>query len=1360
MSTDGFVRRPRIAPPRAPGGEVALTAPPEIPRPVPPALLMRLMPVVMVVAVVGMLAMMVMMGRNLLANPFMLMFPMMMLMSMVGMMAGMRGSGGPKRAAELNEERKDYFRYLDQVRRDVRKTGGAQLQSLIWSHPEPADLRAVAGTRRMWERRPNDPDFGHVRVGVGSHRLATKLARPETGPLEDLEPVSTVALRRFVRTHSVVHGLPTALSLRAFPAINIEGRPDETRMLVRAMLMEYVTFHGPDHAAVAIICADPDAEAWSWAKWLPHLQHPVDRDGMGAARMMYRSLAELETSMAAELLERGRFMRNAQPTAGRIHLLVIIDDGYVSGTERIVSDAGLDSVTVLDLTAPQGGLAVRRGLQLVVADGTVAARSAAGVEQFATSDPVTIAEAQTLARALARYRVATAAQIVSLGDESRAVPGLMELLKIPDAAQIDPASVWRPRNDRERLRVPIGITPDGTPVEIDIKESAENGMGPHGLCIGATGSGKSEFLRTLVLSMVTTHSPDQLNMVLVDFKGGATFLGLESLAHVAAVITNLEEEIALVDRMKDALSGEMTRRQELLRSAGNFANVTEYERARAAGAALDPLPALFIIVDEFSELLSQKPDFADLFVMIGRLGRSLRVHLLLASQRLEENKLRGLDSHLSYRIGLRTFSANESRAVLGITDAYHLPSVPGSGYLKSDADDPLRFNACYVSGAYESPAGNAPGRTGGGQRGGGQEPVVFTAAPVPVRTPVAAAPARGPLGRPELPPPPGSPEAELELPPGTPAETVPKTLLNVVVDRLRGHGRPAHEVWLPPLDESPSVDMLLPDPDWRSPVNRHGRLWWPIGVIDKPYEQRRDVLIVDLSAGQGNLAVVGGPQSGKSTTLRSIIMAAAATHTPEQVQFYCLDFGGGTLAGLSDIPHVGSVAGRMDIDRVRRTVAEMVTLLHQREERFRELGIESIHEFRRRKAELAQRSPAEQAADPLSQDLFGDVFLVVDGWATIRAEFDVLEPAFNALAAQGLSYGIHLMIGATRWGEIRPAVKDLVGTRLELRLGDPSDSEMDRRTAVLVPVGRPGRGLTPEKLHMLVALPRLDSSSDPATLSDGIALARSQFAELYGDRRAPAVRMLPLRVPREQVLAEAAKHGVECSATRVVVGLGENELAPLVMDFDAQPHLMAFADVECGKTTLLRNIVLGITENSTAEQARVILIDYRRTMLGVLEGQQLAGYSTSGQTSFDMIKEVAAYLRQRIPGSDITPQQLRDRSWWTGPEIYIVVDDYDMVATGAGNPLEPLLEFIPQARDIGMHLIVARRSGGASRALYDKVLGMMKDLSVDALLMSAPKDEGKLLGDVRSGKLAPGRGTLVSRARENEMVQVSYLPPV
>ncbi|MBU3064906.1 type VII secretion protein EccCa [Nocardia sp. NEAU-G5] len=1339
MSTDRFVRTTRLAPPRAPGGEVVLNPPPELTRTIPGGLLLKLMPLVMVVAVVGMVALMITTGgRGVLSNPLSLMFPMMMVMSMVGTFAG-GGRGGGKKAAELNEDRKDYFRYLEQLRRDVRKTGALQREALEWSHPDPADLQSLIGTRRMWERRPNDPDFAHVRVGVGSHRIATKLARPETGPLEDLEPVSTVALRRFVRTHSVVHDLPTAISLRAFPAINVEGDRAQTRALMRSMLMELTAFHGPDHLAIAVVCADPDSEAWSWAKWLPQILHATMRDGMGQARMMYSSLAELERALADELSQRGRFMRNAPPTAGRMHLVVVIDDGFVDGSERLVAEAGLDSVTVIDLTAPATGLAVRRGLRLVLTDGTLAARSAVGAEEFAAADLTRPAQARAFARDIARYRIAMA-EVLNLDDDTRADPGLMSLLKISDAAQIDPNMVWRPRTTRERLRVPIGVTPDGTPVELDIKESAENGMGPHGLCIGATGSGKSEFLRTLILSMVTTHSPDLLNLVLVDFKGGATFLGLDPLPHVAAVITNLEEELSMVDRMRDALAGELNRRQELLRAAGNFANVTEYEKARANGALLDPLPALFVVVDEFSELLSQKPDFADLFVMIGRLGRSLRVHLLLASQRLEENRMRGLDSHLSYRIGLRTFSASESRQVLGITDAYHLPSVPGSGYLKSDAADPLRFNGAYVSGPYVSARG---ARQSGGMSAGGRPAALFTARPVEITEPPKPAHV-------ELP--------DLDTLLGTTEPAGPeKTMLQVVVERLSGHGRPAHEVWLPPLDVSPSLDMLLPDPEWSSPRNRNGRLWMPIGIIDKPYEQKREVLTIDLAGAQGNVAVVGGPQSGKSTTLRTIIMAAAATHTPEQAQFYCLDFGGGTLAALTDLPHVGSTAGRLESDRVRRTIAELTTLMRQREERFRALGIESMREFRMRKAELLGLPEPDRAAYPLSADHFGDVFLVIDGWAAFREEFEPLESMVNAIATQGLSYGIHLMVAASRWLEIRPVVKDQIGTRLELRLGEPSDSEMNRRAAALVPIGRPGRGITRDSMHMLVALPRVDSDTDPLTIAEGVASAREQFAELYGGRRAPAVRMLPAEVKRDDVAAAVEAVCADLGPTRVAVGLGESELQPVILNFDAEPHLMIFADVESGKTTVLRNIVAGVVERSTPDEARVILVDYRRTMLGLVEGDHLAGYTTSSQTSIPMLKEVAGYLARRIPGADITPQQLRDRSWWTGPEIYVVVDDYEMVV--ANNPLLALLELLPQARDIGLHVVIARRAGGASRALYDPVLGPLKDLSVSALLMSAPKDEGVLLGGVRSSALPPGRGTLVSRSRGNEMIQVTFFPP-
>nr|WP_165588712.1 type VII secretion protein EccCa [Mycolicibacterium komanii]CRL74556.1 putative FtsK/SpoIIE family protein [Mycolicibacterium komanii] len=1349
MSTKGFVRRLRVAPPRMPGGEVNLAPPPEVPRAIPGNLVMKLMPFVMIVAVIGMIALMVTVGgRDLTRNPMFLIFPMMMVMSMAGMFMGGNARTG-KAAAELNEERKDYFSYLANLRDEADTTGEEQRTALEWSHPDPRALADVVGTRRMWERRPSDADYCHVRVGIGTHRLATRLMAPETGPPEDLEPVSTVALRRFVKTHSVVHALPTAVSLRAFPTITFEGDRRLTQQLVRSMVLELCTFHGPDHVQVAVVTANPDGDTWNWAKWLPHAQHPTIRDGMGSMRLLFPTLELLESTLADELNERGRFSRNAQPTQGLKQLVVVVDDGFVTGEERLVTDAGMDSVTVLDLNGPRDAAAARRGLQVVVeedVDGQhVAARTAVGVERFATPDAVTLAEAETTARRIGQYRPANAAHIVSLEPDSRAVdPGLMALLKISDAAEIVPETVWRSRSPRERLRVPIGITPNGQPLELDIKEAAEGGMGPHGLCIGATGSGKSEFLRTLVLSLVTSHSPEALNLVLVDFKGGATFLGFEGLAHVAAIITNLEDELTLVDRMRDALAGEMNRRQELLRAAGNFSKVSEYEHARANGADLEPLPALFVIVDEFSELLAQKPDFAELFVMIGRLGRSLHMHLLLASQRLEEGKLRGLDSHLSYRIGLKTFSAGESRTVLGVPDAYHLPSVPGSAFLKCDASEPIRFNSSYVSGEYVKP--RVAVRSGRASHLGALAPKLFTATPVKKDTPPAVA-VPDPL--------PGDPPAEERKAAPMPAKS---TLLDVAVGRLRGHGRPAHEVWLPPLDESPAVNDLLPDSEWASPANLNGRLWMPVGVVDRPYDQRRDVLTVDLSGAQGNVAVVGGPQSGKSTALRALIMSAAATHTPEQIQFYCLDFGGGTLTGLAKLPHVGGVAGRMDADAIRRTVAEVAGVLRAREQLFRDLSIESMRDLRQRKAELTTLPPEEVARHPLSRDRHGDVVLVVDGWASIKSDFESLDPVLQSLAIQGLSYGIHLAISASRWMEIRPAVKDMLGTRIELRLGDPIDSEVGRRAAELVPIGRPGRGINPERLHILIGLPRLDSSSDVEDLPSGVAGAVEAMRAHYGEREAPRVRMLPHDVDRDAVV-NAARAAGQLSKSRIAIGINEEELAPVVVDFDAQPHLVAFADTECGKTGLLRNIAAGVMENASPTEAKIILVDFRRSMLGAIAEEYLGGYATAPQSCTELMTALAQALSERMPPNDITQQQLKERSWWSGPDLFVMIDDYDLIPGGSlSHPLGPLVEYLPQARDIGLRVIVTRRSGGAGRAMLDPIIGRLKDLTCNGLIMSGDKAEGPLFGGYKASAMAPGRGMLVSRSLKSGVIQLSRMP--
>jgi len=875
-------------------------------------------------------------------------------------------------------------------------------------------------------------------------------------------------------------------------------------------------------------------------------------------------------------------------------------------------------------------------------------------------------------------------------------------------------------------------------VELDIKEAAAEGMGPHGLCIGATGSGKSEFLRTLVLGMLATHSSSTLNFVLVDFKGGATFLGLDKAPHVSAVITNLADEVTLVDRMKDALAGEMNRRQEALKNGGNFKNVWEYEKARENGADLDPLPALFIVCDEFSELLAAKPDFIDLFVAIGRLGRSLQMHMLLASQRLEEGKLRGLDSHLSYRIGLKTFSAAESRAAIGVPDAFELPSVPGGGYLKYDTSTLVRFKASYVSGPYRPAGIQAAGPAATVVRAD-KRPQLFV--PDFVELPKEPEPAP-------------SEAAPVVAAPQQPEEAVEPSELDVIVSRLIGQGPPAHEVWLPPLKDPNSLDTLLPnlnptDDRGLSPVGffGNGRLQVPLGIIDRPYEQRRDPLWADFSGAAGHGVIVGGPQSGKSTMLRTLIMSMALTHTPEEAQFYCLDLGGGTLAGLADLPHVGGVAvARREPDKARRIVAELTTLLTEREGRFGAMGIDSMTEFRNRKRR------GEIRAD---QDPFGDAFLIVDNWRALRDDFEELEGTITRLATQGLSYGVHVVIAANRWADIRPAIKDMIGTRFELRLGDPTESDIDRRVAVNIPSGRPGRGLTREKLHMLGGLPRIDGSSDPETIAAGVADAVGKIKGAWRGRAAPQVRLLPDMITYEDVLQLDGQR----DSKLIPIGVNEEDLQPIYLDFNAEPHFYAFADGESGKTNLLRQIARGISERFTAKEALILLVDYRRTMLGFVQGDSLLGYAVSAAQLESMVGDVFNSMTRRLPGPDVTQEQLKTRSWWKGPELFILVDDYDLVATSTNNPLRKISDFLPQAKDVGLHLVVVRRTGGASKAMYDPIIGKLKEIAAPGMVMNGSRDEGALVGNIKASAMPPGRGNLLTRKNGKQLIQVSWIQP-
>ncbi|MFF0338324.1 type VII secretion protein EccCa [Kribbella sp. NPDC004875] len=1293
MSTTIVSRPPRRDGPALPTGDVTLDPPPALPQPAGKQLSQYVMMVPMLAGGAAMALMYSTLGGGgrmsyIVGGLFGL--------SALGTAAvAFAGQGAPRR--EMARARRGYLRHLSQQRIRARRAVVQQRTALSYLHPEPTQLWTLVESYRLWERRRNDADFAIVRVGTGAQPLATPIAPPDTAPLEELEPLSAGALRRFITTYSTVPGLPVAMALRGFARVYVDGDPDRARSLARALVAQLATFHSPDDLLVAAVVGPDTRAEWEWLKWLPHAHHPEKSDALGPIRLVSKSVPDLESVLDDLLAQRPRFDPAASSRVDGPHVVVLIDGGDVVGSDHLMTGSGVEGVSVIDLTTQPPRLLDRSTVLLDVADdGTLTSVTADGESEVGTADSFTSQDAEALARLLAPLRLSAGTD----GDESFASAfGLTDLLSLGDPYDFDPVRHWGPRPNRDRLRVRFGVTADGTPVELDLKESAQDGMGPHGLLIGATGSGKSELLRTLVLALAATHPSDSLNFALVDFKGGATFTKLDRLPHTSAVITNLNEELALVDRMSDAISGELVRRQELLRRAGNYESVREYELARAAGADLPEVPTLLVICDEFSELLSAKPDFIDMFNQIGRLGRALGVHLLLASQKLEEGRLRGLDAHLSYRIGLRTFSAMDSRVVLGIPDAYELPRAPGHGFLQIGTETLIRFRSAYVSGVHRSAVSSAA--TGNEVA---DEVAEYTSAYVSLPAAVAEA------------------EEEPE------EDGVGEKLLDILVDRLANKGKPAHQIWLPPLDAPPPLTELLPaltvDPDRGLTVaaaSARGGLRVPIGLVDKPHEQRRDPLVVDLSAAAGHAVIVGGPRSGKSTAIRTLISALALTHTPREVQFYCLDFGGGSLAGLRDLPHVGGVASRLDVGAVRRTVAEVLQLLTNRERLFAEHGVEGMAAYRER------RAAGEFAGDP-----WGDVFLMVDGWTVLRSDFEELETTLAEIAGRGLAYGVHVVATCSRWFDLRGTIRDLFGTKVELRLGDPSDSMVDRKAAMSVPAETPGRGLTDKAQHFVVATPDADLGA--------------QLAAAWPVSGAPRVRLLPVQLEVSEltaVLRRREDSGGEIPAG-LPVGLAERDLGPAYVDFDADPHLLVFGDTESGKTGLVRWIVRSLVERYEPTEARIILVDYRRSV--AVQGTHVVGTFTEPRSVEKMVAELGPVLDRRLSGE------------WTGPQIHVLVDDYDLVAGQTANPLNGLVDYLAHGRDIGLHVVITRRTGGAGRAIYEPLIARLRDLGTPGLLLSGDRSEGPLLGTVRPQPLPPGRARQVTRRGDVNLIQLVDCP--
>ncbi|WP_432990727.1 type VII secretion protein EccCb [Dactylosporangium sp. CA-233914] len=1334
MSRLAFHRPARYLLPALPTDRIVLPVPPEVPEPNQANSAWNL--VLPLLSSVGMAAYMASFGQ-----PATIIIGSIFFVTSVGAVVAMYMGQRQTRGVATRKQRRRYRSHLKLIRRQARENADAQRTVAALAHPEPLRLWSIGiSGHRVWERRRSDDDFLKVRLGRGAVQLTTPIElNPQTDPLTDYDWESLAAAHRLVERFGRVADQPMVVDVGGAGVISVLGPVPAAEEIARVLLCQVGVFHAPDDVLVAVETAGSDR--WEWAKWLPHTIDPDLRDEAGELSLVAESPAALSDFLEADLRRRadmqasrrGQFGGAQDGGAQRLIVLFARFDPFSEwGRSELMSallsaagpQLGVTLVFLVEREADEPSrvdLRIRcSGADRLVTEGRTELVVTPADDCLA--DRLTPGLAELVVRSLAPLRLSdereqVLARIVSLTE--------MVLGGDPMTAEI--TGRWIRAGDPRLLRAPIGTDGDGNPVVLDIKESAQGGSGPHGLIVGATGSGKSELLRTLVTGLSLTHSPDLLSFVLIDFKGGAAFAPLTGLPHVAGLITNLADDAAMIDRVLAALMGEQQRRQRMLRDAGNIDSIREYQTRRAAGATapdgrpLDPLPYLLIIVDEFGELLSGRPDFTELFVQIGRVGRSLGMHLLMATQRLEEGRLRGLDSHLSYRICLRTFSASESRTVIGTPDAYNLPPIPGSAYLKVDESIYQRLRVAHVSAPYVTPdlRDLATGRSA-----------------VPVVPFVLRSAARQSTAEPEVPAPPTDGG---------------RTELQVVVERLMSVLNPAHQVWLPPLPSALALDHLIglvSDQPGRGYSARHwpltGSLAVPLGLLDLPLRQEQEALVMDFGGAHGNLVVVGAPRTGRSTLLRTIMLAGMLTHTPEEMQFYCVDFGGGTLHMFADAPHVGSVAGRTDPDLASRMFAEIRSLVGERERTFRALGIDSIADFRNRRR-----------AGKLPEDLrAADIFLLIDNWGAVRAEFDWAEQVVTEIAARGLGAGVHLVLTSGRWNDIRPALRDSIGTRIELRLNDPTESEVNRRLAARVPANVPGRGLNPAGLFCQFVLPRMDGQDTTDGLREAQHDVLAKIAAGWPGRPAPPIRLLPPRIEVSDVAVP-----VDAAPTAVPIGIAESDLLPVTIDLThGDPHLLIFGDSGAGKSTMVRTWLTGLCARQSAWDIRVVLVDSRHSLLDAVPADHLAAYAGDAVTARAYVEQVAGKLQERMPPAGITPQQMRARDWWDGPDIYVVADDYDLLPSGSEAPLAPLAVFLPHAREVGLHVVLARRVSGMARVLADPLFNRIREMGCDGLVLSGDSREGTVLGNERAAARPPGRGVLVERGRSGRLIQVAVTP--
>jgi len=1005
--------------------------------------------------------------------------------------------------------------------------------------------------RRLWWRRPADPDFLSLRLGTSSGLASFKVSLPKS--IDQNEPLIPLAVE-IIDAYHTVQKLPSFIDFKEAGSTAIAGKSEtEAYGLARRLILDLLVHHSPQDVELVILTDTEDAEKrWEWLKWAPHTRaiYQGERNRRLAfdATIIDRSIEWLRTEFEERKNPESNTRKRKTPHKA---IVVILDDaGSIRQTVDIkqLAASGYEVDIYLIFT---GGRHWPRECRARI---DVSGHEYTYVETWAGEknnlavkgerEAANLPECERVARALAGLEIDSGGGSSDLPESVR----LYDLLDVNSPTEEEINQNWRqPFPDDELLHFSFGYRGGRKGLEkvtLNLLPEELNGFGAyHSILVGTTGSGKSEFMKSLVLSAAYQYSPRLLNFFFMDFKGGAAFNLLKDLPHVVGVVTNLSPE--LVERGLSAMEAEIDRRQKWFADE-NVQNIWAYNNKYPD----QPMPHLLLLLDEFARGIEEFPRLPAMLDRLVRQGRSLGIYLLLANQDVNSAVDRLLNN-VGWRIALKVARQEEMHM---IDRSLPIPKRPGQGYLLTTNNDAIEFQAAYAGfrmaesqdefqEAFKIYRVETDGRW----------QLIRSSAPKVVEQKKQTAP-------------------------------LEQDHLISVMAAAAQHIELARPIYLDPLEENIPLERVFGesafqrifDGAWRSDRVQNSRMLAPVGYLDSPQECIQEEMLLDFEDQDGHLWIAGAPGSGKAMTLETILLSLALTHTPEQVQFYILEYGAGHLLKFDALPHTGAVLRPTDsVERLDKLLNYLDNEMDRRTDR---LGSENL------------------------ENPDAHIFLVINNFAELRSNYPDHADRISRFARDGKAVGLHLIITTNRKIELG---RILIARRIVLRLAN-RDEYMDAvgKSVPLPAIKAEGRGLwvvDRSVLECQIAQPvvMLDGST---TLQDA-KTAMLAMRKSWQGRLPTPIRILPTDIPFQELLAQIPAS--QSDGFPVPVGLSfetQELIAPRLLD--EIPRWLVLGPPRCGKSNFLVCVsnAINALEPENWEQ---YYISFRRSPLEGLDKERV-----------------------------------------------------------------------------------------------------------------------------------------------------------